>query len=51
MFRLVLLLKYCECCKVLEEGLEDMPTKRTAALEAVSPILIVATLFCNIQMT
>ena len=51
LFKLCLPIKSCNFDKVLEEGLEDMPAKRTAALEAVSPILLVATLFCNIQMT
>ena len=50
MYKLWLHCESCKCCKVLEERIEDMPTKRTAALEAVSPILLVATLFCNIQM-
>ena len=33
------------------EGLEDMPAKRTVALEVVSLILLVATLVCSIQIT
>ena len=50
LFRHCLPYKYCICCKVLD-GLEDMPAKRTVALEVVLIILLVATLFCNIQMT
>ena len=50
LYKLVLPCKTCKCFRVLE-GLENMPYKRTAALKAVSPILVVATLFCNIKMT
>jgi hypothetical protein len=49
-FRLDMPCNYCKCCKVLE-GLEDMPAKRSVALEAISPIPLVATLFCSIQKT